>query len=145
MRVWNICPEKHLQAVLYVAQTLVPTDQRKNVIGHVDIAPGRKLISGAAFPMAAFRSALFGRQHETFDLYETTTSLNIYPGPGANHEELSMKHLPQNTKLEVLEERGVRLMVDVINTVNDKMDIVGWVHSRYIKQVLDWQLGDNQW
>jgi N-acetylmuramoyl-L-alanine amidase len=38
------------------------------VIGHDDVAPGRKSDPGPAFPMESFRSRLFGRSDDDDDL-----------------------------------------------------------------------------
>lgn len=135
LRGWNVYPEQQLRIALLVAQTLVETYQLKDVIGHDDISPGRKLDPGPAFPMASFRSAIFGREQDNRDLHETVSTLNIRTGPGTSYEKLDISPLPERTVVQVLEESGVWRLVDVIDTVKGEMDIVGWVHSRYLARL----------
>ncbi len=134
-RGWHMFPEKQLMSALEVAQSLVAHYRLKDVVGHEDVSPGRKWDPGPAFPMTSFRAALFGRDDETAELYAATTALNIRSGPGTQHEKLAVSPLPEGTRVEVLQEQGVWRLVDVQDTINGEMDIVGWVHGRYLWRV----------
>ena len=135
MRGWNAFQEKQLTVALDVAAALAREYELKDVVGHDDIAPGRKWDPGPAFPMNSFRSAVFGREQDEPEVYETTTALNIRSGPGTHHQKLEVSPLPQGTRLDVLREEGVWRLVDILNVVNGEMDVVGWVHGRYIRRV----------
>jgi N-acetylmuramoyl-L-alanine amidase len=60
-RYWHHFPEEQINAAIDVARTLVDTYHLQDVLGHSDIAPGRKTDPGPAFPMSNFKSVLFGR------------------------------------------------------------------------------------
>ncbi len=131
---WHTYTEQQLDVAREAALALVRHYELEEILGHEDIAPSRKKDPGAAFPMSSFRSLLEGRESDDAeDIYETTTALNIRKGPGTEFDKFNdVSPLPQGTRLSVLAKHGVWRKVDVIDVVNNEMDIVGWVHSRYI-------------
>jgi len=136
-RAWQTYTDVQMEAVIKVAATLVQHYGIEEIIGHDDISPGRKSDPGPAFPMDAVRARAMGREDDAGeDLFKTTTALNIRVGPGTEHGKISeVSPLPEGTRLDVLESRGVWRFVDVQDVVNGEMDIVGWVHGRYIEPV----------
>jgi N-acetylmuramoyl-L-alanine amidase len=58
---WHVYPPEQLDVAFEVASLLVRTYGLTNVVGHEDVAPGRKSDPGPAFAMDSFRSKLFGR------------------------------------------------------------------------------------
>ncbi|ETW95661.1 MAG: hypothetical protein ETSY1_29675 [Candidatus Entotheonella factor] len=134
-RGWHTYTQEQLRVASEVATLLVQHYRLRDVVGHEDIAPGRKKDPGPAFPMSSFRAAAVGRADDEPELYETTTALNIRTGPGSGHEKLPQSPLPKGTRLEVLSTTGVWYEVDVLDEVAGDMDISGWVHSRYARRV----------
>ena len=134
VRGWHVYTEPQLTATASVATLLIEHYELKNVLGHDEIAPGRELAPGPAFYMDGFRATVLGRQEDTPITYITTTSLNIRQGPGTRYEKLPVSPLPKGTKVEILSSNGLWREVDVLETVNDEMDIVGWVHGRFIRR-----------
>lgn len=59
---WHAFPEAQISAFVEIAQFLIGQYGLQDVLGHSDIAPGRKTDPGPAFPMDNIRSALFGRK-----------------------------------------------------------------------------------
>jgi N-acetylmuramoyl-L-alanine amidase len=59
-RGWHTFTSEQIETALEVANLLVNYYNLREVLGHDDIAPGRKLDPGPAFPMASFRARLFG-------------------------------------------------------------------------------------
>lgn len=59
---WALFDPRQIAAAEDVSRQLVASYGIKEIVGHDDIAPGRKTDPGPAFPMAAFTSRVFGRQ-----------------------------------------------------------------------------------
>ena len=131
---WHTYTEVQLEVAREASLAIVRHYNLEEVVGHEDIAPGRKKDPGAAFPMSTFQSLVAGRDSDDAeDIFETTTALNIRKGPGTEFDKfIEVSPLPKGTRLSLLESEGVWRKVDVIDIVNNEMDIVGWVHSRYI-------------
>lgn len=129
---WHVFTAEQLEAALGVSLALMRHYELKDVVGHDDIAPGRKTDPGPAFPMPSFRARLLGRLDETPVPYETTHTVNIRTGPGTRYATVPGGPLPPRTKVEVLAQKGIWHQVDVLSEVNGTMDLQGWVHGRYL-------------
>lgn len=134
---WHAYTEKQLEVAREVSVILANHYNLRDILGHEDIAPGRKKDPGPAFPMSLFKSSIMGRNDDSDEdsdaIYYTTTTLNIRTGPGTQYDKLDASPLPSNTKLNVLKANGVWREVEVIDTLNGDMDIVGWVHGKFIE------------
>ena len=58
---WHEYPEAQIEAALRVAIALQEAYSFRDVLGHDDISPGRKIDPGPLFPLASFRSKVLGR------------------------------------------------------------------------------------
>lgn len=135
---WCVYPEVQLNAALNVAALLLEEYGLRDVLGHDDVAPRRKVDPGPAFPMDSFRARLFGRSEEEASApprFVTTTSLNIRLGPGTHHSTVIPLPLPEGTGVEVLGFEGSWRQVDVLDPVAGVQDIQGWVHGRYLRAI----------
>lgn len=131
---WHEYTDKQLEAAIEIAALLVTTYQLKDVIGHEDIAPGRKSDPGPAFPMRSFRSRAIGRRDDTLDESVTAVALNIRSGPGTSFPLLTSP-LPAGTKVLVLKTEGTWSFVEVQETIDNIMDLEGWISSKFLKEV----------
>lgn len=135
LRGWHAYNADLLEAAASVANLLVQRYGLKEVLGHEDVAPGRKTDPGPAFPMDSFQSRVLGRQDDEPEIFETIVGLNIRRGAGTQHEKLPMSPLAAGTRLEVLAQQGAWRLVDVLDPIQDENDVHGWVHGRYIRRV----------
>jgi N-acetylmuramoyl-L-alanine amidase len=128
---WHAYTEIQIERAVELGHLLVQSYNLRDVLGHEDIAPGRKSDPGPAFPMTNIRSKLLGRQEEEDEIYEVTAeALNIRRGPGIEFDPVSSP-LPGGTKVAILEARDRWSKVDV----EDANDIEGWVYNKYIRKV----------
>jgi N-acetylmuramoyl-L-alanine amidase len=59
---WAIYPQAQIEAAILIGQALNQTYRFIEVVGHDEIAPGRKSDPGAAFPMGRVESLIMGRR-----------------------------------------------------------------------------------
>lgn len=131
---WHEYSEVQLAAVGEIGLLLMQKYALQDVLGHEDIAPGRKADPGPAFPLASFRARLLGRADDNSEQYVTSAPLNVRAGPGTDFAALPGSPLPVGVKVAVLEQQGVWWRVDVLDTVGGVMDLVGWCHSRFLSK-----------
>jgi N-acetylmuramoyl-L-alanine amidase len=133
---WAVYPREQLDALLEVCAALVDAYPLRDVLGHDDVAPGRKSDPGPAFPLESLRARLFGRADDGEPARcVTTTDLNIRLGPGKQHPCVIERPLPLGARLEVLAIEGSWRRVDVLDVVDGARDVQGWVHGRYLRVV----------
>ncbi len=129
---WHEYTEAQLESALAVGLLLMQRYALSDVLGHEDIAPGRKSDPGPAFPMASFRGRLLGRHADQPEVFLTSTALNIRGGAGTGHAALPGSPLPAGTRLAVMEKQAVWWRVEVLDAVSDDA-IEGWVHSHFLR------------
>ena len=57
---WQIYPQVQISTAIEAGKALISAYTIKNILGHDDVAPGRKFDPGPAFPMDSFRTAILG-------------------------------------------------------------------------------------
>ena len=128
---WHAFTEEQIKAALDLSQLLIEKYNLKDILGHEDIAPGRKTDPGPAFPLSNIRSAVFGRSQDENEIYKVIAeTLNIRKGPGIEYDTVSPPLL-RGTRLVVLEVRERWSRVDV----EGPNDIEGWVNNKFIERV----------
>ena len=132
---WHAYTPEQIEATLECGMALVKDYSLADVLGHDDIAPGRKRDPGPDFPMDSVRARLMGRSDDHPERYRTTARLFVRSGAGPDFAALPGTPLPLGTEVEVLAKHGLWWQVDVVGEVNGVMDIVGWCHSKYLKAI----------
>ena len=135
LRGWHTYSGAQLEVAIEVGCLLARHYGLKEVLGHEDVAPDRKIDPGPAFPMDSFQARVIGREEDEPDVFETVTELNIRQGAGTQHEKLPVSPLQAGTRLEVVAHQGAWRLVDVLDPIVDENDVNGWVHGRYIRRV----------
>jgi N-acetylmuramoyl-L-alanine amidase len=132
---WHAYTPEQIEATLACGLALVNHYGLADVVGHDDIAPGRKRDPGPDFPLESVRARLLGRGDDHPERYRTTARLFVRSGAGADFTALPGTPLPLGTEVEVLAKHGLWWQVDVVGEVNGVMDIVGWSHSKYLEAI----------
>lgn len=58
---WAAYDPRQIEAAIAVAQGIVSAYGLRDVVGHDDVSPGRKIDPGPAFPMRSFKGRVLGR------------------------------------------------------------------------------------
>lgn len=129
---WHEYTEVQLAVAFEVSGLLMQHYGLKDVLGHEDIAPGRKADPGPAFPMASFRARLLGRRDDAPEIFVTSKPVNIRSGPGTDHPALPGSPLAAGTQVSVEEKQAVWWRVELLNPANDDL-VEGWIHSNFLQ------------
>lgn len=111
--------KEQLDSLVKVSKAIVEAYPIKEILGHSDIAPGRKIDPGKQFPMEWLRGQVFGG-------LRTTADLHLREGAGTNFKSIQV--LPKGTEVNVLSESGGWSEVFVCSSKTK-----GWVSNKYIK------------
>lgn len=129
---WQTYTPEQIDAAFSVSQALIEHYDLRDVLGHDDIAPGRKSDPGPDFPLLSLRARLYGRREDDLPIFTSSAALNVRSGPGTEHGILPGSPIPAGTRVQALEQNGLWWKVDVLDEVNGVMDLVGWCHGRYL-------------
>ncbi len=130
VRGWHAYTEAQIARALEIADLLVEHYGLEDVLGHEDIARGRKQDPGPAFPLASIRSRALGRDHGEAPRYVVTApSLNIRKGPDGSFETVAPA-LKKGTVVTMLEQGSRWSKVEV----DGPTDVEGWVNNAFISK-----------
>ena len=125
---WHTYTPEQIERALELATLLVAHYGLEDVIGHDDIARGRKTDPGPAFPLAAVRSRALGRADDAPPRYTVTASrLNVRCGPGAEFPTVAAP-LKQGAEVLLLEPGDRWSRIDWVGDT----DVEGWVNNLFI-------------
>ncbi|MDM7941326.1 MAG: N-acetylmuramoyl-L-alanine amidase [Hydrogenophaga sp.] len=125
---WHHYTEVQIERALQLCELLVAHYGLEDVLGHEDVARGRKLDPGPAFPLAAVRARALGRGADVpVRLVVVAPRLNIRSGPAAEHPKLAPA-LKRGTELLLLEPRDRWSRVAVVGDT----DLEGWVCNDFV-------------
>lgn len=125
---WQDYTAPQMDATIELVSLLCQTYSIEDILGHEDIAPGRKRDPGPAFPMRSFKARVLGRQQDILPRYRVTADrLNIRGGPGAMFPTIAPP-LAQSAVLLVEEQQSQWSKA----TVEAQPAVRGWVSNAYI-------------
>ncbi|MGY0195680.1 N-acetylmuramoyl-L-alanine amidase [Leptothrix sp. BB-4] len=128
VRGWHAYTAAQIQRATELAELLVSTYRLEDVLGHEDIAPGRKTDPGPAFPLASVRAHALGREDDTLPRrWVDATSLNIRTAPDAQAPAVAPP-LKRGTELLLLEAGSRWSRVEVAGPT----DLEGWVNNSFL-------------
>ncbi len=129
-RYWHGYTEKQIEKCREICEMLIVKYKINTIVGHEEIAPGRKTDPGPAFPLDKFRTNLLtqNRSDKIGAIKKegkvVVSSLNIREDSGVNFKKVAMPLL-RGKKVKVLEERDGWYRVETT--------IEGWVSKGHIK------------
>jgi N-acetylmuramoyl-L-alanine amidase len=133
VRPWHAYTALQIERCLELAELLVAHYGLAEVLGHDDIARGRKLDPGPAFPLASIASRVLGRGDDALPRWRVTArTLNIRKGPDATFDTVAPP-LKLGTVVTLLEpgHRWSRVEVD------GPTDVEGYVNNFFIEPLAE--------
>lgn len=128
---WQAYTPVQIERAFELAALLVAHYGLEDVLGHEDIARGRKTDPGPAFPLEALRSRVHGRADDSSPHYRViASSLNIRTGAGAEFAAVAPA-LKKGTELVLLEAGDRWNRVEVVGNT----DLEGWVNNQFIERL----------
>ena len=128
-RYWHNYTEAQLARVEELTMALLDEyPQIDEIVGHDDIAKGRKSDPGPAFPMERYVALVDARREDRpQQMVVTAPRLNVREGPGANYDKLDgVGPFVRGTEVKILEREDPWVFV---STASDEE---GWVSSHYL-------------
>ena len=132
VRPWHVYSEGQIARATELAELLVKHYALADVLGHEDIARGRKQDPGPAFPLAAIAKRVLGQNTDAPARYAVTAdTLNIRKGPAVSFDMVAPP-LPLGTIVRVLQpgNRWTRVEVETVPRVE------GWVNNSFIAPLI---------
>jgi N-acetylmuramoyl-L-alanine amidase len=131
VRPWHAFTALQIERALELADLLAAEYGLVDILGHDDIARGRKQDPGPAFPLASIAARALGRGDDAPARFVVTTDdLNIRKGPDASFDKVAPA-LRRGAIVALLEpgDRWSKVEVEGDN------DIEGWVNNSFIVRV----------
>jgi N-acetylmuramoyl-L-alanine amidase len=133
VRPWHAYTQAQIERCLELAELLVARYGLIDIVGHEDIARGRKQDPGPAFPLPSIAARALGRADDAPVRYVVSAdALNIRKGPGASYETVAPA-LKRGTVVALLEPGDRWSQVEV----EGPTDVEGWVNNSFIVRVKD--------
>lgn len=126
---WHKYTDIQIEKVKEICKLLIGEYDIKFILGHEEIAPGRKTDPGPAFPLDELREELLGNQKKqkvnNFPLKGITVKDTPLLSTPEENAELVYKKVSTNTELNVLEEKNSFFKVEV--------PIIGYVAKAHVQ------------
>ncbi len=130
---WEVFTTAQIETVIAAAQAICAEYPIEDIMGHDDIAPGRKSDPGPAWDMNAFKAKVKGEAEigDAGMVVHSSSGLNIRSGASASFPKVH-DIIPDRTRVLVHEASGKWRYVSVLNA-SGQPDFSGWVHGDWLK------------
>lgn len=130
---WEVFTEAQVLATIEASRAICEAYGIQEIVGHDDIAPGRKQDPGPAWSMDSFRAKVFGRVDTSGPTFvvRSDDGLNIRKGPGAEFDLVRATPLPTGTLVILHEASGNWRYVSVLDA-NATPKFSGWVNGAFL-------------
>jgi len=139
MEYWHTYTQEQIDAVFELCKELVATYPIKMILGHEEIAPGRKTDPGPAFPLDLLRKEVFSNEKKSaaqlllggaqsksaWKIGFTTTKLNFRAEPNVE-AALKANPIPPKTPVYILNTKD--------DWLNIMIEVTGWIDKEDIEQ-----------
>lgn len=129
---WEPYPPEQIATAVAIARALAAKYGVDTILGHDDIARGRKWDPGPAFDLARFRSHVLGGRAEdgpNILTVRSPTGLNLRQGAGTEFAVIQL--LADGTQVAPVEQRGSWWFVNVLDPQGVAQQS-GWVHAAFL-------------
>lgn len=127
---WAEFSEAQLGAAREACEAIVKAYGIREIVGHDDVAPTRKVDPGPAFPMHTFQNICAPRDDDGADVYAAITDLNVRSGPGVEHPKVDGGPLVAGQHVYVVDVKGNWWHVHAQGSL-----LEGWVSSRFLRNI----------
>ncbi len=130
-RYWYIYSAEQIETVMLICKLLTQTYSIKYILGHEEIAPGRKIDPGPAFPLNRLRDKILNNRKDDDDngLIAQTGKVTAFKLNIREHPEkdapIIAKPLLKGTEVEILDTKNGWYKVST--------KILGWISGKFIE------------
>ncbi|MGH6858918.1 MAG: N-acetylmuramoyl-L-alanine amidase [Phyllobacterium sp.] len=130
---WEVFTAAQIDTAIAVGRALCSAYDIEDILGHDDIAPGRKLDPGPAWDMGTFRTRIKGEaaNEGAVMVVRSPGGLNIRSGAGASFPMVRPMALADGTRVVLHEASGKWRYVSVLDR-SGQPDFSGWVHGDWL-------------
>jgi N-acetylmuramoyl-L-alanine amidase len=132
MKFWHVYTEEQIETVTELCRLFIDEYSVKSILGHEEIAPGRKTDPGPAFPLDRLRNQLLSNNRADDNAAELATSGRVIAS------KLNIRETPSDAANKVALPLNKGQKVKILDSANGWYKVVteveGWVLGKYIDQ-----------
>lgn len=128
---WHVYTAEQIESVRQLCQELIETYPNiKQILGHEEISPARKIDPGPAFPLDRLREQLLGSDRKSDGAAETPETGRVAS------RSLNIRNTPETSGQLVAQPLSKGTMVSIVDEKNGwfkvRTTVEGWVFGKYL-------------